>query len=325
MDRILIIKHGALGDVALALGTFASIKRENEDAEMWLVTTGGMLSFVRATGLFSGYVVDNRGGVMATWCVLRRIAEGGFSMIYDFQQSQRAEAYRRVLRRMLPPGEYQWIDTKNESLITLTKKIRWGIGRIRRMDAQIPWTRTDLSQMQAEGKHFDMLPKEPYILLIPGCSPNNLYKRWDVRNFCEIADNLGKKGIRVVVLGTADEAATCNAIAQGRDWVVNMVGLTSLTDIPQVAMRSIGVLGNDTGPTHIAALTGRYTLGLFDQRNERSAHRNACCDSIVSSGGVNLISVDEVRNRLAMHLPQVSFSTSREQQIMNGTEQRNTG
>ncbi len=312
MEKILVIKHGALGDLVLELGTFGAVKRENREAQMWIVTTKGMVPLVRATGVFSGYIVDNRGGMKETLTVLRSIAGGGFSKIYNFQASQRVRMYRFMLRRMLPPGEYRWYEVYENNILTLTKKNRRGIGSVRRTPTRVPRTLTDLSQMAAEGKHFDLLPREPYVLLIPGCSAKNAYKRWDARNFCEIANRLGKAGVHVVVLGSVDDAAECNTIARGRDWVVNMVGMTALTDIPQVALRSIAVLGNDTGPTHIAAMTGRYTIGLFDHRNANSYLQGAHCDSIVSPGNVNCIPVDEVWKKLSANMTNDSSKQANE-------------
>ena len=300
MEKILIIKHGALGDVVLAMGTLQAIRREHPEAELWLLTAKGFFPIAQAMGIFTGCLEDNRRGKVETLRVLRGIARGGFTDIYDFQQSQRARFYRRVLRFLWPRGVYRWVDTKTQQLITITKKCSWGVGRAQVQAAHIPWEKTDLSGMRAEGKHFDMLPQR-YVLFIPGCSAKHTYKRWPVERYGELADRLGRMGISVVVLGTRDEAAEGEAIARGRDWVVNMVGLTSLTDVPQVALRSLAVVGNDTGPTHMAAMTGRFTIGLFDHRNARSVLRGDHVANLVSPGGVELIGVEEVWEKLDIY------------------------
>ncbi len=301
MKKTLIIKHGALGDVALAMGTLQALHREHPDAELWLLTARCFFPIAQAVGIFTGCMEDNRGGKVETLRVLRGIARSGFTDIYDFQQSQRARLYRRVLRFIWPRGVYRWVDTKTQKLITITKKRSWGVGRAQVCPIHIPWEKTDLSTMHADGKHFNLLPQR-YVLFIPGCSAKHPYKRWPVERYGELADRLGRLGLFVVVLGTRDEAAEGEALARGRDWVVNMVGLTALNDVPQVALRSLAVVGNDTGPSHMAAMTGRFTIGLFDQRNARSVLRGDHVANIISSGGVERISVDEVWMRL---LPEV--------------------
>lgn len=301
MEKILIIKHGALGDVVLAMGTLQALHRANPDAELWLLTARCFFPIAQAMGIFTGFLEDNRGGKMETLRVLRGIARGGFTDIYDFQQSQRARFYRRLLRFLWPRGVYRWVDTKTQKLITITKKRSCGVGRAQVRPAHIPWEKTNLSAMRAEGKHFNLLPQR-YVLFIPGCSAKHPYKRWPVERYGELADRLGHLGFSVVVLGTRDEAAEGEALARGRDWVVNMVGLTAINDVPQVALRSLAVVGNDTGPSHMAAMTGRFTIGLFDRRNARSILRGDHVANIVSSGGVERIGVDEVWMRL---LPEV--------------------
>ena len=298
MGKILIIKHGALGDLVLALGTMQVVKREHPEDEVWLLTTPGLVSLARQSGIFTGIIEDGRSGFFSTMRVLRRVLQLEFSKIYDFQQTQRSRTYRNMLRMMLPAGAYEWVETTGEvTRRTLVKRCRLSFGHCTSQPMNLVWEKTDLRDMHGEGKYFDRLP-EKYVLLIPGCSARNAYKRWSAANYGEIADRLAKLGISSVILGTQAETAEGEAICSGREHVVNMIGLTSLSDVPQVALRSLATLGNDTGPTHMAAMSGVFTIGLFDRRNAASVLGGDRSVSMVSEGNVDLISVDEVWEKL---------------------------
>ncbi|MEK7802137.1 MAG: glycosyltransferase family 9 protein, partial [Pseudomonadota bacterium] len=104
--------------------------------------------------------------------------------------------------------------------------------------------------------------KAPYALLIAGCSPQHPEKRWPVASFRALAAKLLRQGITPVVIGTKDEAETNAAIARGLD-VIDLTGRTALFDIPLLARYAVAAIGNDTGPMHMAAVTGCPLVMLF--------------------------------------------------------------
>lgn len=309
MEKILIIKHGALGDFIQALGFMRAIQALHPQARFTLLTMAPFVKMGEQSGIFSEIIVDNR----VSWSrwrenarVLKAILSGGYTHVYDLQGTSRTRTYRRIWRLLSPAGVRQWHVGHPLSpapcMYTVSKRCRLLPGRQSAQPYRIDAPKTDLSFMHGEGKHFDRLPQR-YVLLIPGCSAKHAYKRWPVENYREIVRRLAAKGLQAVLLGTKDEADVAEAIAQGNPSVVNMVGFTGLLDVPQVALRALAVLGNDTGPSHMAAYTGVYTLALFDRRNSGSILRGILCESLVSEGAVDLISPDEVWNHLAAHLP----------------------
>lgn len=306
MERILIIKHGALGDVVQALGSMQALKKEHPKAHFTLLTMKPFVAIAEQAGVFDAFIVDNRRSLFnlsETRRVLGAILAGRFDAVYNFQFSQRTRIYRRLLRLLAPRGEYRWVDSASSTCRSLSKRRRFGWGREVMTEHPLPKVVTDLRFLHGEGKHFDKLP-ERYVLLIPGCSPQHPYKRWPVENYRELVRRLAERGIPAVVLGTKAEAAEAAAICEGNPSVTNMVGLTSLLDVPQVALRALAVVGNDTGPSHMSAFTGVFTIGIFDHRNAHCVLRGPNCASLVSEDGVALITPDMVWERLAPQLPQ---------------------
>ena len=59
-SRILVIKLGALGDIVLALGPFAAIRRDHPDAHVTLLTTRPYVEFLKPSEYFDDIWVDDR-------------------------------------------------------------------------------------------------------------------------------------------------------------------------------------------------------------------------------------------------------------------------
>ena len=161
---------------------------------------------------------------------------------------------------------------------------------------------TDLSFMHGEGLHFDELP-ERYVMMIPGCSPSHPYKRWPVENFCALARRLAERGISSVVIGTRAEAAEVEAIAASSPLAVSFLGKSTLMDIPQMALRSLACVGNDTGPTHMCAYAGVPVTAIFCHRTRKSAITARCISNLISPGAIEEITVDQAWSTLEPFLP----------------------
>jgi ADP-heptose:LPS heptosyltransferase len=71
-----------------------------------------------------------------------------------------------------------------------------------------------------------------------------------------------------VILGGPAEAALGAAIATAIPTAHDLTGKTSFADIAALARRAAFCIGNDTGPTHLAAVAGCPTLALFGEDSD---------------------------------------------------------
>jgi ADP-heptose:LPS heptosyltransferase len=129
--------------------------------------------------------------------------------------------------------------------------------RLAGIDVQLP----DISWLTSDISHFGI--KSPYVLLIPGSAPAHPGKRWPAIRYGALGLKLMRDGYTVCVVGTGAEAEVINRVVLSCPGIVDLSGRTSLEDIVSLARGAAGVVGNDTGPTHLAALAGCPTVALF--------------------------------------------------------------
>ena len=60
MKKILVIKHGSLGDLILSLSSMYSIKNKYNESSIHLITEEKYYSFLKKTNFFEKIINDNR-------------------------------------------------------------------------------------------------------------------------------------------------------------------------------------------------------------------------------------------------------------------------
>lgn len=111
------------------------------------------------------------------------------------------------------------------------------------------------------------LPKnvpERYLLLLPGARWRS--KRFPAELFAETAKRILERfpALSPVVAGGADERDAAEELcARLSGAAVNICGETSLTELFEVVRHAAGVVCNDSGPMHVAALMRRPLCAFF--------------------------------------------------------------
>ena len=239
--RILVIKLGALGDFAQAFGPFAAIRAHHPGAEITLLTTPPFAPLARQAPWLDLVWEDGRPkGLAALWALGRRLRAARFGRVYDLQTSDRSSRYRWLVGRA--------VERQREQLAMA------GIGQFPAL--ALDWLDADITRFA--------LP-DRFALLIPGASPGRPAKRWPVENFAALAAALD---IPAVILGGPAEASLGTAITETAPGARDLTGKTSFADIAALARRAAFCIGNDTGPTHLAAVAGCPTLALFGEDSD---------------------------------------------------------
>ena len=259
MQTILVIKHGALGDIVQALGAMQDIRTHHAGAEITLLTSPAYLGFFERSPYADRIIADPR---PARWRIdalrrLKRRLGGPFDRIYDLQGSARTRFYRRVLFR-----RQDWSarpdprrDTRDRSTLEdFADQLRKaGVRPEHTLSPDPRW----MLDYGARAPEWPL--NRRYAVLIPGSSAGHREKRWP--GFAELAGRLSEEGLLPVAAPGPDEMAILEGSAalrlfrDGRP--LDLFGLARLLSEADV------VVGNDTGPTHLAAHLGCRGVALF--------------------------------------------------------------
>ncbi len=289
MKKILVIKQGALGDFISSTGLLTTLRAKYSEARIDLLTDSSLMEMGRQMGIFHSIYHDNRTrfNIVDWYRICKKvIADGQYDAVVDLQRSNRTRV------------RYPFF----VSLFT-RRKIEWLV-ETRDIFGTFPIQSASLEFCQGEEKHFALLP-ERFVLVVPGCSAQNKHKRWPKEYYADIVQRLAAQGIHSVILGTKAEAEEVNFIASASEYAVNFLGKSSLLDIPSLAKKSMLIIGNDTGPTHMASLVGTQAIVLFPQKTAASTIK---LDNITNLIGplISDISVETVWHHVTLCIPSLS-------------------
>ena len=302
--RILVIKHGALGDFILALGPFEAIRGHHLGAEIVLLTTPPFEALAKASGCFDQVWLDERAPLWRLDKLLalrRRLRQANFSRVYDLQTSQRSSAYFRLFDAAHRP---EWSGIAPGCAFRHDNPDRVRMHTVERQAEQLQLAgigfvpRPDVSFLQSDVSCFGL--EGNYVLLVPGGSAHRPSKRWPRDHYAELAERLVERAITPVLLGAAAEADELERIVE-RVPATNLCGQTSFADIATLARHARAAIGNDTGPMHIIAAAGCRTLVLFSEAsNPKLCAPIGRAVSVLQREPLSDLTVDEVAAALEL-------------------------
>ena len=240
--HILIIKLGAFGDVIISQNKIKLIRERHPDARLTVMTGPGYAELMRRNPEVDHVVTDSRPHRLRFWKMLKTrktLRSLRPDCVVDLQNNKRTRLYRRWLGPSIP-WEIMTDHLEGEGLI------------------EMPWLADPVDELLKDN-HVE----EPFILLVPGCSARNAYKRWPY--FGELASELQAMGYACVTAPGPDEIDVCQAVPATMLMNPSPAGPKPLS-IPQLAglaRRTAYAIGNDTGPTHLCAFTGTPGVAIF--------------------------------------------------------------
>jgi len=268
---VLVIKHGALGDLIQGLDAFQALRRHHAGAELVLMTAPAYAPLALEIPWFDRIWLDRRPRMhelAAWWEIRQRFLTEGFDRVYDLQCSSRTARYLRMLPRRRRP---EWVGAA-PGCSHPNPDFPNGASNRQKMAAQLTVAGVpspdpaDLSWFTAPVQHFDLAKR--FALLIPGCSPHLPHKRWPAERYGKLAQRLAGRGFVSVVVGTDVDRAAIDGVRAVSPGVVDLGGRTTLFELAAVARGAILAVGNDTGATFLASAVGTPTLMLMSSHTD---------------------------------------------------------
>lgn len=266
-EQILIIKHGALGDMILATGPMKAIRQQHPTAHIVLLTTKPYARLMTQCPFIDDVWIDPK---PKAWQIGRLVAltkalnARSFAWVYDLQTSRRSTRYSKLFTKPKPKmsclakgASHRHNTAERTRLHTIDRqKQQLAIAGISHVPApDISWMSADI---------FDQRPTGRFVLLVAGGSAHRPEKRWPASSYIALAGELASQGITPVLVGAGAESALLAQIVDAVPQALNLCNRTSFEALAELARHALYAVGNDTGPMHIIAAAGCPSCVLFN-------------------------------------------------------------
>ena len=296
MKKILIIKHGSLGDIIFALPSMISIREKYPDALIHLLTEKKYVSFLMRPKIFNKIIIDNRKDYYLNSILnLFKLLKNRYDTIVDLQNSKRTSVYNLIFRlfsnglicssRPFAHLRYRIPKQGKEAVriglsnqlkllnITINEKLNYD------------WLKVDIENEITR----------PNVLIIPGVSKGNEHKQWHPEKFSDIAKYCESKNFTICVVGTKLDLLSAELILNSCNNAINKIDFSPPEIIYSIALKSSLIISNDTGPAHIASLSNNNMIWLLNNNNISKANiSNSKTNHKILSASVKNISTEEV-------------------------------
>lgn len=287
--NILIIKPSALGDIALTLGSVASLRKRFPDAKItWFVRPEFAVLLEGAANVDEILIFDRR--LLGKWWwspkafaefakLIKKLYTSRFDLVIDLQGLFRTAFFGWITgcsRRlgMKDCREFAHIfytdkvasDENSIHVIDLYNKVIAAAG-VDEFDVDYALS----VDVAARAKAASLLGEyqvggRGYAVLVAGAAHE--VKRWPVEKFAALAEKLSAEALDVIAVGTADEKDRIEKIAElAKVPVINLAGQTKIPELMAVLAGAKIVISNDTGPGHIAVALETDTVIICGPTN----------------------------------------------------------
>ena len=305
-NNILIIKHGALGDLIQITNALKSIRHKYPESKITLLTDIKFKFFSDRIIFIDEIIYENRPSFLRIdeWLtIILKIARRNFNIVFDLQNSDRTSVYYFFIRLFNSKviwsgnrkgGKYKY-HPKNFESVPIKDRIK---NQLALMNIEI-YVNPDISWML--NKNIINLPNNDFVILLPGSSLEHKHKRWPAEKFAELANHLKERNIDSIILGQShSEGEELKKIKLLAPKIIDFSN-QDLDCLATTASKAIGAIGNDTGPTFIAAAAGCPITWLL------SSHTDPNITQLLGSkvntlkkDNISDITTDEVKNNLAL-------------------------
>jgi len=282
VNRVLLVRLGALGDIVHAIPVAAALRRAYPAARIdWLVSGKHREILDLVPVIDRRLVVDDRGeGGKSLVSMARDLRRERYDVAIDLQGLLKSAVIARLsgARRVIgfsaqyareslarffytdvhdPGGDGMYADSEKRHVV----EINLGLLTPLRLSPRPPEFPLDTPESTSARAALEETGGR-YVLLNPGAAWPN--KRWPAARFGQLAAALReRRALKSFVLWGPGERALAEEVVAAASGSALMSRQTSIADIVALARGALVMVSGDTGPTHIAAALGTPLVGIY--------------------------------------------------------------
>ncbi|MEK6591243.1 MAG: glycosyltransferase family 9 protein [Nitrospinota bacterium] len=266
VNRILIIRGGALGDFLLTLPTLNALRRSFPNVYIELMSHSSFLQLARRyinrgesidkDGLWNFYIRD---GELSTplknyfrnfdLIILFVSDEEGY-----FRENLTRSGVKNIIHHQPVPIDNNGHFSRYlmDSLLPLNLPANGYIPELSFIDEEI--------QFAEEFFKFNNLSKK-VLAIHPGSGSEK--KNWMVERFAKVADMLSKRGFKTILISGPADGKTKERFLNLLDFTPLLAENLPFMKLAAIINKCSCYIGNDSGITHLSAITGITTIAIY--------------------------------------------------------------
>ena len=271
-ERVLLIRLSALGDVVNTLAVLPLVRRRWPRAHLAFLTAPPWAELLAGDPLVDEVLVHRRAPLrLGLPAAMARMRGGRFDVVVDLQSSRYSRwlAWATAAPVRVGGRRGPWYTHVVEQDSRGHRALAHFLGLLRPLGVEgVPAPRVpDPARARREAEPLlaaHGLEEGVYAVLNPGHSPAWGTKRWPVRHWAALAGRLARAGLRPVLTGAGADRPLAREIASASDAAVtDLTGRTGLHALYGVMAGAAVVVSTDSGPMHVAAMSGTPVVALF--------------------------------------------------------------
>jgi heptosyltransferase-1 len=290
IKKILIIKPSALGDIVQAMPAVCSLAESFPKAQIDWFVRPEYAPLVENHRCIHKTVIFERRRLGKWWYrpaafsslirVVSQLRKEKYDIVFDFQGRFRSALFARLSGSKKRIGMYQ---TQEVTAPFYTDRIIQSDQSVHLVDYFLdmacaagakkgkvefglkpqPQAANQIQKMLTENQ----ADKDNYAVFVPAATVEA--KKWPIENFAALADKIYEKyKCSIVVIGVELEKAIAEKLKNlARSPIINLAGRTNIEQLIALFAGAKIVIGNDTGPSHIASALGVPMVLIFGLTN----------------------------------------------------------
>jgi ADP-heptose:LPS heptosyltransferase len=263
--NILIIRFSSLGDLVTLEPTFRAIRYFFPKDKIFFLTTGVGKGLYQDSNYFDEYILHKN-----IFSSVNKLKSNNYDLVINLQGNKPSHYVAMCLNKRIIVNKSYTFFQKIFGLKSKSKTIKEII------EATTLITQDKVDNYFDEVKEYIKLPtseksilkykdsNKKYIAISTGTSVRWISKKWGIENYLNLIKSLVVDDYQVILVGSDLELEDSKYIlSHFNNEVLSFVNNTNLTELKNLLSQVDLYIGNDSGPSHIAAGVGTSTITIF--------------------------------------------------------------
>lgn len=263
--NILVIRFSSLGDLVTLEPTFRALRYFFPEDKISFLTTGVGKGLYQDCDYFDEYILHK--GIFSS---INKLKNNKYDLVINLQGNKPSHYVAMSLNKQISVNKSYTFFQKIFGLKAKSKTIKEII------EATTFISQDKIDKYFNEIKEYIKLPtseesilknkdcSKKYIAISTGTSIRWLSKKWGIENYLNLIKSLVEENYQVILVGSDLELeASKYILSHFNDEVFSFVNETNLTELKNLLAQVDLYIGNDSGPSHIAAGVGTNTITIF--------------------------------------------------------------